>query len=91
MWEVINCIKGHEINLKETEEMKKKSHSRSVQLQYCPYCGAMVSPDDLFCSKCGESLFGFDTFPTPGAPSGRRTKRKKPEPHGLWPLSSPVL
>lgn len=57
--------------------MKKKSHSQSMQLQYCPRCGAKASSDDLFCAKCGASLFTFDPFSTPDAPSGRRTKKKK--------------
>lgn len=51
--------------------MKKASHSRSMQPQYCHQCAARVSSDDLYCPKCGASLFNSDT------PSNRRTGERK--------------
>lgn len=51
--------------------MKKASHSQSMQPQYCHQCATRVSSDDLYCPKCGASLFNSDT------PSNRRTGERK--------------
>jgi len=48
-WNVAkNFGKGVLDSLEKKEEQKGASN--------CPHCGALVSPDSNFCSRCGEKL-----------------------------------
>lgn len=42
---------GGESHKKSDAEDKKPAGA-----EFCPWCGADVSPDHVFCSKCGKSL-----------------------------------